>query len=129
MQLEALAGRAAAGYLVDMREEGGLVELLKRAIVPAACLLMMTYFLMAAISGPTGVLSWRGFDNERQALAKEAAAGAQAKAALEKQVELLDPRGIDPDMADELVRRNLNVVKPDEVIITLSDKPGEVSVP
>ena len=34
---------------------------------------------------------------------------------------LLDPRKADPDMADELVRRDLGLVRPDEVIIPLED--------
>jgi cell division protein FtsB len=32
---------------------------------------------------------------------------------------LLDPKKADPDMADELVRRDLGLVRPDEVIIPL----------
>jgi cell division protein FtsB len=32
---------------------------------------------------------------------------------------LLDPRHVDPDLADELVRRNLDLVKPDEVVVPL----------
>ncbi|MBB6226059.1 FtsB family cell division protein [Polymorphobacter multimanifer] len=110
-----------------MRGDAGLFDLLKRAIVPAVCMLMMGYFLVAAITGPTGVLSWRGFETEKSELAEDVAARAQEKAALEKQVALLDPRGVDLDMADELVRRNLNVVKPDEVIITLPDKTDETA--
>jgi cell division protein FtsB len=91
----------------------------KRAILPAICILLMLYFLSFAIGGPTGVLSWRGFEAERRELAAQVAARAEEKAALQKQVELLDPAGVDPDLADELVRRNLNVVKPDEVIVPL----------
>jgi cell division protein FtsB len=125
MPPEPLAGGFGARYSNPMRGEAGLFDLLKRAIVPAACLLMMGYFLTAAITGPTGVLSWRGFENEKIALERHVAERAQEKAALEKQVALLDPRAVDPDMADELVRRNLNVVKPDEVIITLPDKELE----
>ena len=32
---------------------------------------------------------------------------------------LLDPRKADPDMADELVRKDLGLVRPDEVIVPL----------
>ena len=32
---------------------------------------------------------------------------------------LLDPRKADPDMADELVRRDLGLVRADEVILPL----------
>jgi cell division protein FtsB len=97
----------------------GLWGYVRRAILPAICILLMLYFLSFAIGGPTGVLSWRGFAAERRQLAAEVAARAEEKAALQRQVELLDPAGVDPDLADELVRRNLNVVKPDEVIVPL----------
>jgi cell division protein FtsB len=33
---------------------------------------------------------------------------------------LLDPRKADPDMADELVRKDLGLVRPDEVIVPLN---------
>ncbi len=38
---------------------------------------------------------------------------------LSNRVALLDPDHVDPDLAGELVRKNLNVVHPDEVVITL----------
>ena len=38
---------------------------------------------------------------------------------LRNRVGLLDPRHVDPDMADELARQRLNVVRPDEVIVPL----------
>ncbi len=126
MPAEPLAGGRGAGYAGAMQGDAGLFDLVKRAIVPALCMLAMGYFVTAAVTGPTGMLSWRGFESERVDLTREAALRAQEKAALEKQVALLDPNGVDPDMADELVRRNLNVVKPDEVIITLPDKDGEL---
>jgi len=99
----------------------GIWGYLKRAIIPAVCILLVLYFLSFAISGPTGMLAWRGFEAERKALAAEVAVRAEKKASLERQLELLDPAGVDPDLADELVRRNLNVVKPDEVIVPLDE--------
>ena len=38
---------------------------------------------------------------------------------LKHRSDLLDPRKADPDMADELVRKDLGLVRPDEVIIPL----------
>jgi cell division protein FtsB len=104
-----------------MQGEGGIWTYLKRAIVPALCLLLIIYFLSHAIAGPTGLLSWRGYEAERKELAAQVAAHAEQKASLERQVELLDPAGVDPDLADELVRKNLNVMKPDEVIVPLPE--------
>ena len=41
------------------------------------------------------------------------------KAAIDNRVKLLDPRKVDPDMADELVRRQLGVTHPDEVVVPM----------
>ncbi len=39
------------------------------------------------------------------------------EAAIANRVKLLDPRKVDPDMADELVRKELGVTHPDEVVL------------
>jgi cell division protein FtsB len=39
---------------------------------------------------------------------------------LKNRVDLLDPRRADPDLSDELIRRQLGVVQHDEVIIPLN---------
>ena len=39
------------------------------------------------------------------------------RAELKNRVDLLDPHHADPDMVDELVRKKLNVVNPDEVVV------------
>jgi cell division protein FtsB len=41
------------------------------------------------------------------------------RAQLRHRSALLDPKKADPDMADELVRKDLGLVRPDEVIIPL----------
>ena len=99
-----------------------LMGYLRQAALPAVCLLLIGYFVSHAITGPTGVLAWKDYKAERAALEQQAAASADAKAAIDRQVKLLDPRKVDPDLADELVRRNLNVVRPDEVIVSLDPK-------
>ena len=95
---------------------------LRRAAMPAICLLLIGYFVSHAISGPTGVIAWKGYKAQHAALDRQVEASAEAKAALDRQVKLLDPKKVDPDLADELVRKNLNVVKPDEVIVPLDAK-------
>ena len=44
------------------------------------------------------------------------------QADLKNRVALLDPRHVDPDMASELIRNDLNVVHSDEYIYELKDK-------
>ena len=73
------------------------------------------------IAGPSGLLSWsenlRLLDQRKAQLA----AVQKEKAALENKVALLDPDHADPDMVGELLRSQLNVVHPDEVVIKLDD--------
>ncbi|WP_426164168.1 FtsB family cell division protein [Sandarakinorhabdus sp. DWP1-3-1] len=105
-----------------MESRAVLARYLRAAALPAVCILLIGYFVSHAISGPTGVIAWKGYKTERNQLQQQAAASAEAKAALDRKVRLLDPRRVDPDLADELVRRNLNVVKPDEVVVPLDTK-------
>lgn len=105
-----------------MQNQALLIGYLRRAILPVICILLIGYFVSHAINGPTGVIAWKGYKADRATLEQQAAASAEARAAIERQVKLLDPRKVDPDLADELVRKNLNVVKPDEVIVPLDPK-------
>ena len=92
----------------------------RRAALPAICILLIGYFVSHAIIGPTGALAWQDYRAQRLALEAKAAAVTEEKAAIARQVKLLDPARVDPDLADELVRENLNVVRDDEVIVTLT---------
>lgn len=105
-----------------MENRASLAAYLRRAILPTICILLIGYFVSHAITGPTGVIAWKDYKGQRAELEKQAIQSAEAKAAIERQVKLLDPRKVDPDLADELVRKNLNVVKPDEVIVPLDSK-------
>jgi cell division protein FtsB len=104
-----------------MQNQALLLSYLRRAALPAICILLIGYFVSHAISGPTGVIAWKGYKAQRAELQQKAVASAEAREAIERQVKLLDPAKVDPDLADELVRKNLNVVKPDEVIVPLKD--------
>ena len=74
-----------------------------------------------AIAGPSGLLAWSEnlrLRDQRQAQLAELAAERDM---LRNKVELLDPESADPDMVGELLRSQLNVVHPDEVMIRLED--------
>lgn len=102
-----MPGREAT--LVDRRE--------KRVQVAALCWLLLLGGM--ALAGPSGVLAW----GENLSLLEKREAQIVALKAerdeLTNIVALLDPDHVDPDLAGELVRKNLNVVHPDEVVITL----------
>lgn len=78
------------------------------------CLLIM---LAVAVAGPSGLLAWgenRRMLTERQ---QEIQRLAAERDHLRNRVALLDPRHADPDLAGELLRKNLNVAHPDEMIM------------
>jgi len=77
-----------------------------------------------ALAGPYGLLSW----GENIALLEQRqdriAALQAERDELRNLVTQLDPDHVDPDLATELVRRNLNVAHPDEYVLEL-EKPAE----
>lgn len=95
--------------------------LLRRAGLPAVVLGAMGFFGYNAVLGPTGIMAAREFQKELAVKNVEYAALEKKRAELKNRVDLLDPkRGADPDMVEELVRKQLNVARPDEVIIPLT---------
>jgi cell division protein FtsB len=81
------------------------------------CLLVLAGF---SIAGPSGVLAW----GENQRLLGERRVEMQQlvreRDELRNRVALLDPRHTDPDLAGELLRSNLNVVHPDEMVMLVN---------
>ncbi|MFN3725334.1 MAG: FtsB family cell division protein [Allosphingosinicella sp.] len=95
------------------------LDLMRRAAGPAVALIIIAYFLGAAVIGDNGVMSWgeyRAAKTERQA---ELARLQQEHARLAHRAQLLDPRRTDPDLAEEMTRRELGVVRSDEVVVPL----------
>jgi len=93
--------------------------LARKAALPAAALAVVGYFAFHAVAGNTGLIAWQRYRAQHAAVTAQAARIAADKAALVRRVELLDPRHVDRDLADELVRRDLGVVRSDEVVIPL----------
>ena len=102
------------------RTASPIQTLLRRAGLPAAALIAMGFFGYNAVLGPTGVIAAKEFRAELAQKNVEFAALQKKRAELKNRVDLLDPRrGADPDLVDEMARKQLNVVRPDEVIIPL----------
>ena len=95
------------------------LETIKRAALPALAILIIANFLGYAIMGANGVLSWGDYRRQKEERLVELAQLNGDKARLAHRVQLLDPRHADPDLADELVRKELGVVGPNEVLIPL----------
>lgn len=99
----------------------GLQALFRRAALPAACLMVAAYFGAHALLGEAGVLALDEIRSEKARLLSEQAVLEARNADLNRRIALLDPKGADPDYADELVRRNLGVIRPDEIVIPLPE--------
>ena len=69
--------------------------------------------------GPSGFLAWSENNRLLNQRHKELAQLQVERAELKNRVELLNPQQVDPDMAGELLRSNLNVVHPDEVVLII----------
>ena len=85
----------------------------------AQSLVLMLFMGGMALAGPSGLLAWAENNRllaQRQAELKQLQVERDE---LRNRVALLDPRHVDPDMAGELLRSNLNVVHPDEMVMLL----------
>lgn len=84
--------------------------------VALVCLLLMGGF---AIAGPSGLIAW---SENQQLLEKRQGEIAQLKEErdrLQNRADLLNPKHADADLAGELLRKNLNVAHPDEMVMLL----------
>ena len=85
--------------------------------IALACLLAMAGM---AFFGPSGLVAWSENRQLLEARQAEVKAMATEREQLRNRVALLNPRSMDPDLAGELLRKDLNVVHPDEVVILLN---------
>ena len=93
--------------------------LMRRVFWPALALIVVGNFAGYAVAGPNGLLAWGGYHRNLQERKVELAQLEAQKLQLKHRSTLLDPRKADPDLADEMVRDKLGLVRPDEVIVPL----------
>ncbi|MDQ3078000.1 MAG: septum formation initiator family protein [Pseudomonadota bacterium] len=102
-----------------MKGRSNSIGMIRRAMGPALALIVIGTFAGHAVAGPNGLLAWGGYNRDLQVREIELAALEAERARLRHRSSLLDPKKADPDMADELVRRDLGLVRADEVILPL----------
>ncbi|GGD63572.1 FtsB family cell division protein [Croceicoccus mobilis] len=71
----------------------------------------------AALVGPTGVSAWAESSQKLEHRQDELTKLRAERDRIANRVELLDPENADPDLVGELLRSNLNVAHPDEVVV------------
>ena len=103
-----------------MKGKGGrLSAMLRGAMLPALVLAVVAFFGSYAVVGRNGALAYGDYKRQIVRRQAELAALEKRRAELRNRVVLLDPRHANPDMVDELARKKLGVVDPDEVIVPL----------
>lgn len=90
-------------------------ETISQALALGGLLLMGAW----ALAGPSGLLAWSENLRVLDQREKEVQQLTAQRDELKNRVGLLDPSHADPDLAGELLRSNLNVVHPDEMVMML----------
>ena len=93
--------------------------MIRRVAWPALALLVVGTFAGHAVAGQNGLFAWRGYSQQLETRKAELAALEAERDGLRRKSALLDPRKADPDLADEMVRKDLGLVRADEVVIPL----------
>ena len=80
---------------------------------------MIAFFGAYAVLGQNGILAYGDYQRQLAKREKDYAALDQKRTVLKNRVALLDPDHANPDMVDEMTRKELNVIHPDEVVVPL----------
>ncbi len=97
-----------------------LWSILRSATTPALAFTIVAFFGAYALFGANGILSGFEYRHMLEQRQSELALIEKEKGELANRVALLDPAHANPDLVDELVRRDLGLAHPDEVIIPLN---------
>lgn len=99
--------------------EGHTISSPKERLTQGIALFVLLVLGGLSIAGPSGLLAWgenlRLLDQRNAEIARL----AHQRDELKLHVDLLDPNHADADLSGELIRKNLNVVHPDEVVLVL----------
>lgn len=91
----------------------------KAAALPATAMFVVAFFAAYALFGSNGVLAWGEYSKRLDVRRADLQKLERERTILANRVALLDPRRANPDLVDELTRRELGVARPDEIIVPL----------
>ena len=83
---------------------------------------LAAYFGYHAVNGSRGLFAWRDVNAELEATRQELESLRAERQTLERRVRRLRHDSLDPDLIDELARKELSFVEPLDVIILLDGK-------
>lgn len=91
----------------------------RRGLTQGLALAILVILGVIAVAGPSGLMAWGENNRQLRERQEEVKRLAAERDELRNRVALLNPDHADPDLAGELLRRNLNVVHPDEMVMML----------
>jgi cell division protein FtsB len=94
-----------------------LGRLVRGLLLHAVAASLIGYFAVQAFRGNYGLDARKGYEEDIARLSQERDALRATRAALERQVALLRPESIDPDMVEELARRDLGFAGPHDLVM------------
>ncbi|MHB0950380.1 MAG: FtsB family cell division protein [Allorhizobium sp.] len=90
---------------------------LGRFVLPVVTVAFLSYFGYHSIHGDYGLIAAQDFEKLRFKRSAELAELVSRREKLERQVELMSDGSLERDMIDEKARYQLNVSRPDEIVI------------
>ncbi len=94
-------------------------KILTSFVGPGIALLALLGIAAYALLGPTGIIAWTDYRAALNQRSIELVKLEKERDALRNRQRLLSRDNVDPDLAGELLRKDLNVVAPDEVVVPL----------
>src|SRR3990170_4981742 len=79
--------------------------------------LLVGYFAFHAYHGNHGIVASRAFEQEAMQLDRERNALRAERDGWERRIVLLKPESLDPDLVDELARRDLFFAHPSDLVV------------
>ena len=117
--------RIKADSVVFMTKEGHKITLPRQQLTHGLALCALLLMTVLALFGPSGLLAWSDNANLLRERKAQIAALTEERDELRKNVDALHPDRADPDKIGELLKKNLNVVREDEIVLDLKPQ-GEV---
>lgn len=90
---------------------------LRNALLPIICMIVIGYFAYHAVYGRHGFIAWLSLQNRVDTLEQQYAEVKATREQLDRQVALLRPESLDPDLLDERARAALGFANPDDIVI------------
>lgn len=97
---------------------------LRQALIPFVCIIVLGYFAYHVVYGRHGFIAWLDIQNRIDTLEHQLAEVEGKREQLDRQVALLRPESLDPDLLDERARAALGYGGTNDVTIFL-DRPQD----